>query len=180
LCTMYDSYGVYLCVLWTICMYKFNRCHIVVFTVFSFHERRFSGGGGTGRISVFLIFTSAFQPNFLDFHRFLSNFKKPTRSVSSNFPNFAEFLNTAHNHKHGLVSSTMTSSSSSLHKSQIYFTMELVSGTMTSSCSSSLSGSAKLGASSIATSSLGASSSTSAVTSRSLTCSWLVIFYFGL
>jgi hypothetical protein len=28
---MYDSHGVYLHVLWTICMYKFSRCHIVVF-----------------------------------------------------------------------------------------------------------------------------------------------------
>jgi hypothetical protein len=34
LCTMYDSHDVYLCVLWTICMYKFSRCHAVVFTVF--------------------------------------------------------------------------------------------------------------------------------------------------
>jgi hypothetical protein len=31
LCTMYDSHGVYLCVLWTICMYKFSTTHVVVF-----------------------------------------------------------------------------------------------------------------------------------------------------
>jgi hypothetical protein len=72
LCTMYDSYGVYLCVLWTICMYKFNRCHVVVFTVFSFHERRFSGGDqphfGVPGFHYFYIVSGAFQPNFLDFH----------------------------------------------------------------------------------------------------------------
>jgi hypothetical protein len=38
---MYDSYGVYLRVLWTICMYKFSRCHVGVFTVFSFHLQNF-------------------------------------------------------------------------------------------------------------------------------------------
>jgi hypothetical protein len=37
LCTMYDSYVVYLCVLWIICMYKFIRCYVVVFYDFSFH-----------------------------------------------------------------------------------------------------------------------------------------------
>jgi hypothetical protein len=26
---MYDSHGVYLCVLWTICMYKFSTTHVV-------------------------------------------------------------------------------------------------------------------------------------------------------
>jgi hypothetical protein len=31
LCSMYDSHGVYLCVLWTICMYKFSTTHAVVF-----------------------------------------------------------------------------------------------------------------------------------------------------
>jgi hypothetical protein len=31
LCIMYDSHGVYLRVLRTIYMYKFNRCHVVVF-----------------------------------------------------------------------------------------------------------------------------------------------------
>jgi hypothetical protein len=36
LCTMYDSYDVYLRVLWTICMYKFSRCHAVVFHDFFF------------------------------------------------------------------------------------------------------------------------------------------------
>jgi hypothetical protein len=35
--TMFDSHDVYLCVLYTICMYKFSRCHIVVFTIFLFH-----------------------------------------------------------------------------------------------------------------------------------------------
>jgi hypothetical protein len=34
LCTMYDSYDVYLRVLWTIYMYKFSIYHIVVFTGF--------------------------------------------------------------------------------------------------------------------------------------------------
>jgi hypothetical protein len=37
LCTMYESHGIYLRVLWTICMYKFSKCHAVVFMVFSFH-----------------------------------------------------------------------------------------------------------------------------------------------
>jgi hypothetical protein len=37
LCTMYDSHSVYLCILWTICMYKFNRSHVVVFHIFLFH-----------------------------------------------------------------------------------------------------------------------------------------------
>jgi hypothetical protein len=36
LCIMYDSHGVYLSVLRTICMYKFSRCHTVIFHVFSF------------------------------------------------------------------------------------------------------------------------------------------------
>jgi hypothetical protein len=31
LCTMYDSHGVYLRVLWTICMYKFSTTHVIVF-----------------------------------------------------------------------------------------------------------------------------------------------------
>jgi hypothetical protein len=31
LCTMYNSYGVYLCVLWTICRYKFSRCYVIIF-----------------------------------------------------------------------------------------------------------------------------------------------------
>jgi hypothetical protein len=31
---MYDSHGVYLRVLWTICMYKFSRCHVIVFHSF--------------------------------------------------------------------------------------------------------------------------------------------------
>jgi hypothetical protein len=31
LCTMYDSHGVYLRILWTIYMYKFSRCHVVIF-----------------------------------------------------------------------------------------------------------------------------------------------------
>jgi hypothetical protein len=31
LCTMYDSHDIYLLVLWNICMYKFSRCHPVVF-----------------------------------------------------------------------------------------------------------------------------------------------------
>jgi hypothetical protein len=34
---MYDSYDIYLRVLWTICMYKFSRCHIIDFHYFSFH-----------------------------------------------------------------------------------------------------------------------------------------------
>jgi hypothetical protein len=29
--TMYDSHSVYLRVLWTICMYKFSRCHVIIF-----------------------------------------------------------------------------------------------------------------------------------------------------
>jgi hypothetical protein len=37
LCIMYDSHDAYLCVLLTICIYKFSICHVVVFTVFSFH-----------------------------------------------------------------------------------------------------------------------------------------------
>jgi hypothetical protein len=37
LCIMYDSHVVYLRVLWTICMYKFSRCHIVGFHDFLFH-----------------------------------------------------------------------------------------------------------------------------------------------
>jgi hypothetical protein len=37
LCTIYDSHGVYLRVLWTICMYKFSRCHVVIFHGFLFH-----------------------------------------------------------------------------------------------------------------------------------------------
>jgi hypothetical protein len=46
-CTMYDSYGHELCIIydshdvylrasWTICMYKFSRCHTVVFYGFFF------------------------------------------------------------------------------------------------------------------------------------------------
>jgi hypothetical protein len=31
LCTMHDSYGIYLCVLLTNCMYKFSRCHAIIF-----------------------------------------------------------------------------------------------------------------------------------------------------
>jgi hypothetical protein len=31
LCTIYDSHVIYLRVLWTICIYKFSRCHAVVF-----------------------------------------------------------------------------------------------------------------------------------------------------
>jgi hypothetical protein len=37
LCIMYDSHGFYLRVLWTICIYKFSRCHAAVFHSFSFH-----------------------------------------------------------------------------------------------------------------------------------------------
>jgi hypothetical protein len=33
---MYDSHGVYSRVLCTICMYKFNRCHTVIFYGFLF------------------------------------------------------------------------------------------------------------------------------------------------
>jgi hypothetical protein len=85
LCTIYDSHDVYLRVLWTICMYKFSTCHVVIFTGFSFHllifdknhpvsgkirpeiampifrkNHRFIGEIGrliakTGQISVFLI-----------------------------------------------------------------------------------------------------------------------------
>jgi hypothetical protein len=36
LCIMYEFYGVYLHVLWTICMYKLSKCHIVVFHGVSF------------------------------------------------------------------------------------------------------------------------------------------------
>jgi hypothetical protein len=36
LCTMYDSHDVDLRVLWTICIYKFSRYHIVVFHGFFF------------------------------------------------------------------------------------------------------------------------------------------------
>jgi hypothetical protein len=36
LCIMCDSHGVYLCVVWTICKYKFSRCHAVVFHGFFF------------------------------------------------------------------------------------------------------------------------------------------------
>jgi hypothetical protein len=80
LCTMYNSHDVYLCVLWTIYMYKFSRCHGVVFYGFLFHlpiltkivrfqakfnrksPRRFSEKTGqfiseTGHISVFPFFT---------------------------------------------------------------------------------------------------------------------------
>jgi hypothetical protein len=31
LCNMYDSHGVYLCVLWTICMHKFSKYNVIVF-----------------------------------------------------------------------------------------------------------------------------------------------------
>jgi hypothetical protein len=73
LCTMYDSHDVYLRVLWTICMYKFSRCHIVIFHVFSFHLPNFDKNQPvsdkdrpglttpvfrkTSRISVFPVFT---------------------------------------------------------------------------------------------------------------------------
>jgi hypothetical protein len=41
LCTMYDSHGIYLRVLWTICMYKFSITHVVVFdSFFAFTEFR--------------------------------------------------------------------------------------------------------------------------------------------
>jgi hypothetical protein len=36
LCTMCDFHGVYLRVLHTICMYKFSRCHVIVFHGFFF------------------------------------------------------------------------------------------------------------------------------------------------
>jgi hypothetical protein len=36
LCTMCDSHCVYLHVLWTIYMYKFSRCHVIVFYDFFF------------------------------------------------------------------------------------------------------------------------------------------------
>jgi hypothetical protein len=74
------THGVYLRILWSIYIYKFNRCHAVIFTVFSFHllifdknrpvsakirpeittpiffkKRRFIGE--TSRISVFPVFT---------------------------------------------------------------------------------------------------------------------------
>jgi hypothetical protein len=42
LCIMYDSHGVYLRVLRTICMYNFSRCHVIIFTVLSFHLSNFS------------------------------------------------------------------------------------------------------------------------------------------
>jgi hypothetical protein len=81
LCTMYDSHGVYLRILWTIYMYKFSRCHVIIFTVFSFHLPIFSKNhpvsdkirpeivtsifektgrfiGETSRISVFPVFTA--------------------------------------------------------------------------------------------------------------------------
>jgi hypothetical protein len=35
LCTMYDSYGVYLNILCTICMYKFSTCYTIIFHNFS-------------------------------------------------------------------------------------------------------------------------------------------------
>jgi hypothetical protein len=42
LCNMYDSHGIYLRVLWAICMYKFSRCYVVVFHGFSFYLPIFS------------------------------------------------------------------------------------------------------------------------------------------
>jgi hypothetical protein len=36
LCTMYNSLGVYLRLLWTIYMDKLNRCHVIVFHSFLF------------------------------------------------------------------------------------------------------------------------------------------------
>jgi hypothetical protein len=60
LCTMYDSHGVYLRVLWTICMYKFSTTHVVIFHGFfvPFTEFRQKSAGfwqkpsGTRRIGL--------------------------------------------------------------------------------------------------------------------------------
>jgi hypothetical protein len=41
LCIMYDSHNVYLRVLWTICIYKFSRYHVVVFHEFFLFNDRF-------------------------------------------------------------------------------------------------------------------------------------------
>jgi hypothetical protein len=98
LCTMYDSHDVYLRVLWTICMYKFSRCHIVIFHVFSFHLPNFDKNQPVSdkdrlglttpvfrknqpHFSVFgfhrsSVVSGAFRSNFADFHRFLLNFSK--------------------------------------------------------------------------------------------------------
>jgi hypothetical protein len=39
--TMYDSYDVYLLVLWIICMFKFSRCRAVIFYNFFLFNHRF-------------------------------------------------------------------------------------------------------------------------------------------
>jgi hypothetical protein len=121
---MYDSHGVYLRVLRTIYMYKFNRCHVVVFHGFfvPFTDFRQKLAGfrhkppGNRRASFLknwsiyrpnrLIYrcswfycssvvSGAFRLNFSDFRRFLPNFQKPTRSVTSGFCGSAAFSNTA-------------------------------------------------------------------------------------
>jgi hypothetical protein len=110
--TMYDSHGVYLRVLWIICLYKFSRCHAVIFTVFC-SIYRFSA-----KIVRFLtkftrILTHRFfgksliyrwnrpinrqnWPNFPEFHQIFPNFPKTDGIARSDFPPSAEFSNTAY------------------------------------------------------------------------------------
>jgi hypothetical protein len=122
LCTMYDSHGVYLRVLWTICMYKFSITHVVVFHDF-FHSiyrisakigrfltktvrnspRRFIGKTGrfiteTDRISVFSVFTVPLLSlvrfgRFFLFSPIFPEFFK-NRRVMSDFPCSTDFSNT--------------------------------------------------------------------------------------
>jgi hypothetical protein len=120
---MYDSHDDYLHVLWTIYMYKFSRCHVVVFHGFfipftdfrqksaAFRhkppENRPPVFSKTGRfigqssqfISVhsFTIPPSSlvhFSRIFPIFADFYRNFQKPTGSVTSDFRGSIEFLNT--------------------------------------------------------------------------------------
>jgi hypothetical protein len=121
---MYDSHSVYLHVLWIIYMYKFSRCHVVVFHGFfvpftefrqklaGFRQktarnspRRFSKKtaafiGETGRIFVFPVFTVPpsspmhFGRFFHIFTEFCRIFQKSMGSVRSGFPYSAEFSNT--------------------------------------------------------------------------------------
>jgi hypothetical protein len=98
-------------------MYKFSRCHIVIFHGFSSHLLNFDKNQPvsdkdrpelatpifrkTGRISVFPVFTVPssslvhFGRIFLIFTDFCRIFQKPTGSVRSGFPCSAEFSNTA-------------------------------------------------------------------------------------
>jgi hypothetical protein len=115
--------GVYLRILWIICMYKFSWYHIIVFTVFSFYllifdkNRSISGknhlevatsvfwkrGRFIGQIGWFIgvpdfycssIVFGVFQLNFLNFRWFLLNFSKTVEIGDFPWIRAAGFLST--------------------------------------------------------------------------------------